>query len=234
VLRRAQGAELPHACSSEGGSRSLRGREDERGRNRCLWPQAGWAQYISATKLPDTASFLTGGSGQGLGGLRSQLFGNASFDLQKFNADRDYPKLRASAFAAEYEAKDPDISPFVNAGGKLLMWHGMDDAGPNVVATVEYYEQMKATTAPKVKALDSSARFFVLPGVYHCRGGPGADDFDSVAALDGWVEHNIAPNAMTATRSSDKAISRPVCQYPTLPHYNSKGDPNAAESFHCK
>ncbi|MEJ1964147.1 MAG: tannase/feruloyl esterase family alpha/beta hydrolase [Gammaproteobacteria bacterium] len=196
--------------------------------------EAGWALFISATAKPDTASFLSGASGQGLGGLRAQLFGNPDFDLQAFNPDKDYVTLRDSRFAAEYEAKDPDISPFINAGGKLLMWHGMDDPGPNVVATIEYYEQMKSATAAKVKSLDSSARFFVLPGVYHCRGGPGADDFDSIAALDSWVEHGVAPNAMKATRSSEPVISRPVCQYPTLPRYNSKGDPNAAENFHCK
>jgi feruloyl esterase len=196
--------------------------------------EAAWSLYVSATKRPDDASFLAGPSGQGLGGLRPQLFGDPNFDLRAFNPDKDFRTLRASAFAAEYEAKNPDISPFVNAGGKLLMWHGMDDPGPNVVATLEYYVQMKATTRAKVKALDSSARFFVLPGVYHCRGGPGADDFDSIAALDSWVEQGVAPNAMKATRSSAPVSSRPVCQYPTLPRYNGKGDPNAAESFHCK
>jgi feruloyl esterase len=196
--------------------------------------EAGWSMYLSTAKPPDSESFLNGASGQGLGGLRAQLFGNAQFDLQAFNPDKDYVTLRDSAFAAEYEAKDPDISPFVNAGGKLLMWHGMDDPGPNVVATIEYYERMKTTTGAKVKALDSSARFFVLPGVYHCRGGPGADDFDSVAALDSWVEQGMAPNGMKATRASDGALSRPVCQYPTMPRYNGKGDPDLAESFHCK
>jgi len=55
-----------------------------------------------------------------------------------------------------------------------------------------------------------------------------------VAALDSWVERGVAPNAMKATRSSGGAVSRPVCQYPTLPRYSGKGDPNLAESFHCK
>jgi feruloyl esterase len=196
--------------------------------------EAAWLIYVSATKKPDLPSFLAGASGQGLGGLRQQLFGNPEFDLTKFNFDKDYATLKASPFAAEYEAKDPDISPFINNGGKLLMWHGMDDPGPSPIATIEYYQQMQATTAPKVKALDSSARFFLLPGVYHCRGGPGADDFDSIDAMDKWVEHGEAPNAMKATRSSEPVISRPVCQYPTMPRYNGKGDASQAESFHCK
>jgi feruloyl esterase len=196
--------------------------------------EGAWMLYVSAIKKPDDQSFLAGSSGQGLGGLRAQLFGDPDFVLQKFNFDKDYRTLKASAFAAEYEAKDPDISPFINNGGKLLMWHGMDDPGPSPVATIDYYEQMKSATAPKVKALDSSARFFILPGVYHCRGGPGADDFDSVDAMDHWVEHGQAPDAMKATRSSQPTIARPVCQYPTLPRYNGKGDPSLAESFHCK
>jgi feruloyl esterase len=196
--------------------------------------EAGWALFISTSALADRAKFLNGPAGAGLGGLRAQIFGNPDFDLPAFNPDRDYRTVRDSRFAAEYEAKDPDISPFVNAGGKLLLWHGVDDPGPSMLATIEYYEQMKATTAAKVKDLDSSARLFLLPGVYHCRGGPGADDFDAVAALDRWVEQGQAPNAMKATRSSAPALSRPVCQYPTLPRYNGKGDPGVAESFHCK
>jgi len=52
--------------------------------------------------------------------------------------------------------------------------------------------------------------------------------------MERWVEHDQAPNAMKATRSSAPAITRPVCQYPTLPRYNGKGDPALAESFHCK
>jgi len=196
--------------------------------------EASWLVYVSATKKPDEQSFLAGSSGQGLGGLRQQLFGNPQFELRQFNFDKDYVTLKRSAFAAEYEAKDPDISPFINNGGKLLMWHGMDDPGPSAIATIEYYEQVKSATARKVKALDSSARLFVLPGVYHCRGGPGADDFDSIEAIDRWVEQGQAPNAMKATRSTQPAISRPVCQYPTLPSYNGKGDPALAESFHCK
>ena len=199
--------------------------------------EAGWARFISTSTQANRDSFLTGAAGAGLGGLRAQVFGDPSFDLPAFNPERDYRTVRASPFAAEYEAKDPDISPFVNSGGKLLLWHGMDDPGPSVLATIEYYEQMKATTAAKVRApatsLDSSARFFVLPGVYHCRGGPGADEFDSVTALDRWVEQGRAPTAMKAKRSSDGALSRPVCQYPALPRYNGKGDPSLAESFRC-
>ena len=195
--------------------------------------ELSWSRFLSTASATTRENFLTGPAGAGLGGLRPLLFGDANYDLPAFNPERDFRVIRNSAFAAGYEARNPDISPFINGGGKLLLWHGMDDPGPSVQATVEYFQQVVQTTGPKVKALDESARFFVLPGVYHCRGGPGASEFDSVAALDQWVEHGRAPNMMKA-RSTDRELSRPVCQYPTMPRYNGKGDPNVAESFHCK
>jgi feruloyl esterase len=165
--------------------------------------------------------------------LRALLFHDPNFNLQKFNIDKDYRAVRDSAFAAGYEAKNPDISPFVNAGGKLLLWHGMLDPGPSALATEEYFDRVKKITGPKVKSLSDGARLFLLPGVYHCRGGPGADQFDAVAAIDNWVAHGRPPTDLVATRK-DGALSRPVCEYPTLPSYKSTGDPNDANSFTCK
>jgi feruloyl esterase len=196
--------------------------------------ELSWSRFLSTAAPTTRENFLTGPAGAGIGGLRPLLFGDANYDLPAFNPERDFRVIRKSAFAAGYEARDPDISPFLNNGGKLLLWHGMDDPGPSVQQTIEYYQQMARTTGPKVKSLDTSARFFVLPGVYHCRGGPGASEFDSVAAMDQWVEHGQAPNMMKATRVDGPAMSRPVCQYPTMPRYNGKGDPHVAESFQCR
>ena len=77
-----------------------------------------------------------------------------------------------------------------------------------------------------------SVRFFALPGVYHCGGGPGADSFDPLTALEQWVEHGAAPETMVATNRTS-GIERPVCAWPTLPYYRS-GDPSKAGSFVCR
>ena len=44
----------------------------------------------------------------------------------------------------------------------------------------------------------SDIRLFTLPGVYYCLGGPGADTFDPLAALEGWVQKGVEPNSMVA------------------------------------
>jgi len=38
-----------------------------------------------------------------------------------FDWERDLKKLRASAFAQQFEADDPDISAFIASGGKLIL-----------------------------------------------------------------------------------------------------------------
>jgi feruloyl esterase len=194
--------------------------------------EGSWTRFISANKSPTDEDFNTGAPGAGLGGLRALLFNDPNFNLRSFNIDKDYRRVRDSAFAAGYEAKNPDISAFVNAGGKLLLWHGMLDPGPSPLATIEYFDRVKKVTGPKVKDLDANARLFMAAGVYHCRGGPGADDVDFVGAIDDWVEHDRAPSSLLATRA-DGTMSRPVCQYPKLPHYRG-GDPSSANSFICR
>ena len=69
--------------------------------------------------------------------------------------------------------------------------------------------------------------------MYHCRGGPGADDFDSLGPLDRWVTTQ-APPALIAASNKISGIERPLCPYPALPAYDGKGDPKALKSFSCK
>jgi feruloyl esterase len=192
--------------------------------------EAGWARFVVLTPVNDASAGI-GDVGNGLGGLRTALFGNPDYDLRAFDPERDLQKLRNSEFAGWYEAKDPNIAPFVAHGARLLLWHGFDDPGPSASGTIEYYESVRQTIG--APGLDASVRLFLLPGVYHCRGGPGADGFDSLAALDRWVDSGQAPDDVVATREDGK-LSRPLCRYPTLPRYKGSGDPAAASSFECR
>jgi feruloyl esterase len=35
-------------------------------------------------------------------------------------------------------------------------------------------------------------RLFMVPGMGHCGGGPGVNSFDSIGALEKWVEKGVA------------------------------------------
>jgi feruloyl esterase len=44
------------------------------------------------------------------------------------------------------------------------------------------------------------ARLFMVPGMYHCLGGPGPNVFDALTPLVNWVENGVAPETIIATK----------------------------------
>jgi feruloyl esterase len=98
---------------------------------------------------------------------------------------------------------------------------------PVRAATIDYF-----AAARKTNGADAAIELYIAPGVYHCRGGPGADVFDLLTPLERWVESGTRPSGITA-RNSTQGVERPLCAYPKLPYYTS-GDPRLAQSFSCK
>jgi feruloyl esterase len=161
-------------------------------------------------------------------GLNDAMFGDPDFDMADFDPERHVTLLRESAFGRMYEAGDPDISAFTERGGKLLLWHGFYDTGPSPLATVDYYE---AASAELGENADQSVRLFLAPGVGHCRGGPGPDQFDLLSTLEGWVEEGRAPDEMAATKANSD-LAWPVCAYPALPTGRQNSD--GTTSYVCE
>lgn len=185
--------------------------------------EAGWLPFVQSTPT-GTNNAATGA----LGELLPYIFGDANYDFAKFDPLKDQAAVHKTPFAQEYEATNPKLTAFLKRGGKLLMWHGFDDPGPSPYATIDYFERAKAANGK-----ESAVQLFIAPGVYHCRGGPGADEFDLIAELDRWVESGQAPQSIPA-KNSKTGAERPLCAYPALPYYKGEGDPNSAGSFACR
>jgi feruloyl esterase len=76
----------------------------------------------------------------------------------------------------------------------------------------------------------------MVPGMGHCGGGMGPNNFDAFTPLESWVEKGIAPAQFigTGTVSGDsKKMTRPICAYPNVAQYKGTGDPNDATNFAC-
>lgn len=58
-----------------------------------------------------------------------------------------------------------DLSPFMNTGGKLLMYHGMADALIPTDSSTYFYRHVLRAMAPKGVDLDDFYRFFYVPGM---------------------------------------------------------------------
>lgn len=184
--------------------------------------EPGWIPFIGA----DGKGLSSNNTG-GIITLGGPLLGDAAFDFAHFGPG-DATRARSSAFATVYEAKDPDISRFIARGGKLLLWHGMNDQAPNYLATADYVGKAEAA----VSGARNGLRYFALPGVPHCRGGPGADTIDLLGALDSWVGSGQAPDTLIATRAT-AGLTRKICAWPKVAQYRGSGDGNDLAGWEC-
>jgi hypothetical protein len=155
---------------------------------------------------------------------------DAEFQLNQFDSDRDVPRL--TFIRKTLDATEPDLSAFRDRGGKLLMWFGWADAALNPMMGVEYYESVLRTMGPQTRDF---FRLYMMPGVFHCAGGPGCDSFPRLATLIDWVEHGRTPESLTASKVvSGKAIrTRRLCPFPQVAVYAGSGSTDEAASFRC-
>ena len=159
--------------------------------------------------------------------------------LLDFNFDTDAPKIFAEsgAFAkASWDfmrADSTNLAAFKKHGGKLLITHGVSDPIFSVNDTISWVNDVN-----KVNGGNASdfVRFFAVPGMTHCGGGPATDRYDAFAALVAWVEKKTPPDAIVATAGLTTpwpGRTRPLCPYPAYPHYGT-GSIEDAGSFSCK
>ncbi len=128
---------------------------------------------------------------------------------------------------------DPDLVPFRDAGSKLVMWHGWYDELIMPEGSIDYYERVVETIGDTDDVAEF-ARLFMVPGMFHCGGGPGLTEFDAFSALVDWVETGRAPETITASGGGGgDGATRLLCPYPSVATYDGTGDPDQASSFDC-
>jgi len=139
---------------------------------------------------------------------------------------------RMSEIRGILDATDPDLRAFRNRGGKIVMYYGWADSALNPVMGLEYYERVMGTMGQSTKDF---YRLFMVPGMFHCRGGLGTDRFDALTPLIGWVEKGAAPATLPASRAVDgKTVrTRPLCPYPEAAKYKGSGSIDDAANFTC-
>jgi feruloyl esterase len=129
-----------------------------------------------------------------------------------------------------------------NRGGKIMVYHGVSDPIFSVNDSEAWYKGVTAQTG------DNFARFYPVPGMGHCSGGPATDQFDMLTPLVQWVEQGQAPDSLEAKArgagnpgganadlpagwAADR--SRPLCAYPKVARYKGSGDVERASSYAC-
>jgi feruloyl esterase len=183
------------------------------------WTELGWSLSARAT---------------GLDHFRYLVFADPKWDVAQFNVAADVSRL-SDGVSGAIDARDPNLKAFFARGGKLLQYHGWSDPQITPLASTAYYERVAAANGGSA-AIGNSYRLFMAPGMGHCRGGEGPDDFDKIAALERWVEQGQAPDRIVASHRTNGKIdrTRPLCPYPQVARYLGTGSIDEAANFVCE
>ena len=184
-----------------------------------LWAAAeGFTKYID---LHDPAFDLNNNWPEKDGEIADDAL--KQFDARLGIGDADQPERLASFFAQDK---------------KLILFHGYGDTAISPFRTVWFYEDLAKGLGGYDKAREH-ARLFMVPGMLHCFGGDGPNSFDTLSALDAWVEEGKAPDGIVAAKFPDNKPGEkplrtmPLCAFPEQARYKGTGDVNGAENWAC-
>jgi feruloyl esterase len=125
-----------------------------------------------------------------------------------------------------------DLDAFAAKGGKLLLAHGLSDILVSTRAAEDYYQRLQSRMGPS--EVSKFARYYEVPGYGHAVSTAFNAAWDSLTALENWVEKGVGPaNQVVTDTAGVPGRTRPLCDYPKWPKYKGSGDVNSAASFTC-
>jgi feruloyl esterase len=161
--------------------------------------------------------------------FKYMVFNNVAWDWKTFDFAKDV--AHADQQVGVVNSINPDLLPFKKRGGKLLQYHGWYDPAISPLNSINYFSSVQQ----KIGSTKDFYRLFMLPGVAHCGGGPGASDFDRMQTIVQWVEEGKAPDRLVASRSGSNGTTRTrlLCPHPLIARYQGKGNSDDAANFTC-
>ena len=184
--------------------------------------ELGWA--VAAAPQPVATA---------LDAFRYLLYQDATWDVSRFDPAVDVDRMLQADRDDVLGSTSTDLKAFFDRGGKLLMYHGWSDAQVTPLNSIDYFNKVAARFGPGV--VGKSIQLYMVPGMNHCQGGNGPDQFDKVAPLEQWIATGTAPARITASHVTRGIVdrTRPLCPYGQVAQWDGRNSTNDASSFAC-
>jgi feruloyl esterase len=165
-----------------------------------------------------------------------------NFDMRSFEkGSAGVDDAALDRFDDRTEAGDADrperLERFLAQGRKLLVYHGFSDPALPSFRTILHYKALARDGG--FDKLRKNMRLFMVPDMHHCGGGPGPNVFDTLSALEKWVEGGVAPDSIPAAHFANNnpalGVDRtmPLCAFPEEAQYSGSGNVNSAANWTC-
>jgi feruloyl esterase len=138
-----------------------------------------------------------------------------------------------------------DMNAVRSRGAKMIVYHGVSDPIFSVADTETWYRGVNRSSGGRAAEF---ARFYKVPAMGHCSGGPATDQVDFLSPLVAWVEQGVAPTSVQAQARGagnaggvnaevpanwSAARTRPLCPFPSVARYKGAGDVESAANWAC-
>jgi feruloyl esterase len=165
--------------------------------------------------------------------LRYAVFQDPNWDYMTFDFDSDLA-LADRIDDGVTKATDPNLGDFFRGGGRLLQYHGWSDPSISPLSSITYYNSVLDFMGGPAN-VGNSYRLFMAPGMDHCGGGDGPNTFDSIRAIEEWVEAGKPPETIIASQLKDGKVirNRPLCPFPQVAKHKGTGSTDDAANFIC-
>jgi feruloyl esterase len=184
--------------------------------------ELGWATAAAAQPVSTS-----------LEAYRYLLFQDANWDPARFDQAVDIDRMLQADRDDVLGSTSIDLKAFFDRGGKLLMYHGWSDAQVTPLNSVNYFNKVVERFGRS--AAGKSIQLYMVPGMNHCQGGNGTDQFDKVAAIEQWIATGAAPARITASHATAGTVdrTRPLCPYGQVAVWDGRNSTNDVSSFAC-
>ncbi|KAJ5768202.1 hypothetical protein N7533_000785 [Penicillium manginii] len=157
----------------------------------------------------------------------------SNLDGVTYDTLKDWMISGMQEYGSTLQTNWPDLTPFQQAGGKVIHFHGEADNSIPTASSVRYWESVRSIMYPDLSYTEGAAalkdwyQLYIVPGAAHCATNPlmpnGPFPQTNLQVLINWVEKDVKPVTLNATVLQGEHVgeNRQICGWPLRPKWKN-------------